>query len=107
MALPVSQVKGLTDSLDLAATHGPASLRVTSVGPEAAVSTKEVAIASDSVVTLPLDGASSVWVTPTSGVVRGAVLTSAVDGAGELLSVTPLTDLTLATTAAPLLQLGD
>ena len=107
MALPVSQVKGLTDSLDLAATHGPASLRVTTVGPEAQVSTKEVAIASDSVVTLPLDGASSVWVTPTSGVVRGAVLTSAVDGAGELLSVTPLTDLTLATTAAPLLQLGD
>jgi hypothetical protein len=106
MALPVSQVKGLTDSLDLAATHGPASLRVTTVGPEAHVSTKEVAIASDSVVTLPLDGASSVWVTPTSGVVRGAVLTSAVDGAGELLSLTPLTDLTLATTAAPLLQLG-
>jgi hypothetical protein len=107
MALPVSEVKGLTQRLDFAATTSPASVRVTTVGAGGQVSTTEVAIGADSVSTLPLDGASSVWVTPTRGVVRAAVLTSAADAAGELLSVTPLTELTLTTTALPLRQLPD
>jgi hypothetical protein len=107
MALPVSQVKGLSQRLDLAATHTPGTVRVTTVGPDGQDSTKEVAIGADSVSTLPLDGASSVWVTPTGGVVRAAVLTSAADAVGELLSVTPLTDLTLSATASPLVRLRD
>jgi Family of unknown function (DUF5719) len=107
MALPVSGVKGLTQRLDLAATTSAASVRVTTVGAGGQVSTKEIAIGADSVSTLSLDGASSVWVTPAHGVVRAAILTSAPDAAGELLSVTPMTDLTLTTTASPLLQLRD
>jgi hypothetical protein len=107
VALPTSQVKGLTQRLDLAATKDPASVRVTTVGAGGQVSTQEVAMAADSVSTLLLDGSSSVWVTPLTGIVRAAVLTSATDAGGELLSLTPLADLTLSTTPWPLRQLRD
>jgi hypothetical protein len=70
-------------------------------------STKKVVIAADSVSTLPLDGAASVWVTPLTGLVRGGVLTTANDPGGEMLSLTPLSDLTLNTTVSPLRQLRD
>jgi len=107
VALPTSQVKGLTQRLDLAATKDPASVRVTTVGAGGQVSTQEVAMAADSVSTLLLDGSSSVWVTPLTGIVRAAVLTSVTDAGGELLSVMPLADLTLSTTPLPLRQLRD
>jgi len=107
MALPVSEVKGLVSRLDLAATEGPASVRVTTVAVDGQVSTKEVAVGADSVSTLSLDGATSVWVTPLTGLVRAAVLTSVTDVGGVLLSLTPLADLTLTTTPLPLRQLPD
>jgi len=107
MALPVSEVKGLVSRLDLAATEGPASVRVTTVAVDGQVSTKEVAVGADSVSTLALDGATSVWVTPLTGLVRAAVLTSVTDVGGVLLSLTPLADLTLTTTPLPLRQLPD
>ncbi|MBE3075909.1 MAG: hypothetical protein IMZ75_13355 [Actinobacteria bacterium] len=107
MALPSSEVKGLIQRLDLAATRDPASVLVTTVGAGGQVSTKEVAIAADSVSTLSLNGATSVWVTPRTGLVRAAVLTTATDVGGVLLSVTPLADLTLTTTPLPLRQLRD
>jgi hypothetical protein len=107
MALPSSQVSGLTQRLDLAATRDPGSVRVTTVGTDGQVSTQDVAIGADSVSTLSLDGASSVWVTPLTGIVRAAVLTSVTDIAGEMLSLTPLADLTLTTTPWPLRQLRD
>jgi hypothetical protein len=107
MALPAAQAKGLTQRLDLAATQSAGSVRVTTVGADGQASAKEVAIGADSVSTVPLDGASSVWVTPLAGVVRAAVLTSVTDAGGELLSLTPLTDLTLTATPLPLRQLRD
>lgn len=107
MALPVSEVKGLIQRLDLAATKGPASVRVTTVATDGQVSTKEVAVGADSVSTLSLNGATSVWVTPLTGLVRAAVLTSVTDVGGVLLSLTPLADLTLTTTPLPLRQLPD
>jgi hypothetical protein len=107
MALPAAQVKGLTQRLDLAATKSAASVRVTTVGAGGQVSAKEVAIGADSVSIVSLDGASSVWVTPLAGVVRATVLTSVTDTGGELLSLTPLTDLTLTATPLPLRQLRD
>jgi hypothetical protein len=107
MALPSAVVKGLSARLDLVATTTPASVRVTTVGADGRASTKQVAIGADSVSTLALDGATSVWVTPLAGRVRAAVLTSATDAAGVLLSVTPLADLTLTATPAPLRQLRD
>ena len=107
VALPTSQVKGLTQRLDLAATKDPASVRVTTVGAGGQVSTQEVAMAADSVSTLLLDGSSSVWVTPLTGIVRAAVLTSVTDAGGDLLSLMPLADLTLSTTPWPLRQLRD
>jgi hypothetical protein len=107
MALPVSGAKGLTQRLDLAATKDPASVQVTTVRAGGQVSMQEVAIGADSVSTLLLDGSSSVWVTPLTGTVRAAVLTSATDAGGELLSSTPLADLTLTTTPWPLRQLRD
>jgi Family of unknown function (DUF5719) len=107
MALPASQDKGLIQRLDLAATKDPGSVRVTTVAAGGQVSTKEVAIAADSVSTLSLDGATSVWVTPGTGLVRAAVLTAATDARGALLSETPLADLTLTTTPSPLRQLRD
>ena len=105
MALPASQAKGLTEQLDLAATKGPASVRVTTVGTDGSVSTKEVAMGSDSVSVMSLDAATSVWVTPGAGTVRAAVLTSGTDPGGAQLSVTPVLDLTLTATALPLRQL--
>ncbi len=107
MALPTSEVKGLTQRLDLAATTDPASVRVTTVGADGRVSTNEVAIAADSVSTLSLNGATSVWVTPLTGLVRAAVVTSVTDAGGVLLSLTPLADLTLIATPSPLRQLRD
>jgi hypothetical protein len=107
MALPASKDKGLTQRLDLAATTDPGSVLVTTVAAGGRVSTQGVAIGADSVSTLSLDSATSVWVTPRTGVVRAAVLTSATDAAGVLLSVTPLSDVTLTTAPSPLRQLRD
>ena len=107
MALPGLGDTGLLGRLDLAATYDPASVLVTTVGADGQVSAKEVAIGADSVTTLALDGATSVWVTPRTGVVRAAVQTWSSDAGGVLLSVTPLADLTLTTTSAPLRELRD
>ena len=54
---------------------------------------------------LALDGATSVWVAPLTGVVRAAVLTWVTDAGGTLLSVTPMSDLTLTTTSVRLREL--
>ncbi|MDQ1537460.1 MAG: hypothetical protein QOE58_1853, partial [Actinomycetota bacterium] len=107
MALPAAGMAGLTQRLDLAATKDPASVRVTTVGRGGHLSTKDVAIAADSVSTLPLDGATSVWVTPLTGSARAAVLTMASDAGGALLSVTPLADLPPPIRPLPVRQLRD
>jgi len=107
MALPGFAIKGATQRLDLAATRGAASVLVTTVGTGGRISTKQVAIAADSVSTLPLGGAESVWVTPRAGLVRASVLTTVKDVSGVLLSVTPLADLTLTTTPVVLHELRD
>jgi len=107
MVLPGSELKGLTARLDLAATQDAASVRVTTVRADGRVSVRQVAIGADSVTTLSLNGAASVWVTPLSGLVRAAVVSTAADVAGTLLSLTPLVDLTLTTTPLPLRQLPD
>jgi hypothetical protein len=107
MALPASEARGLTERLDLVAAGHPASVQVTTVAADGLASTKRVVIAADSVSTLPLDGAASVWVTPLTGLVRGGVLTTATDARGAMLSLTPLSDLTLDTTVSPLRQLRD
>jgi len=96
---------GLMGRLDLAATYDPATVLVTTVGADGQTSSKEVAVAADSVSTLALDGATSVWVTPLTGVVRAAVLTWVTDAGGTLLSVTPLADLTLTTPSVRLREL--
>jgi hypothetical protein len=80
---------------------------VSAVDAGGVVSTKEVAIAADSVSTLPLGAATSVWVTPRSGLVQAAVVTWFTDATGQVLSVTPLMDLTLTATSSPLRELRD
>jgi hypothetical protein len=112
MALPASGVRGLGQRLDLAATGNPASVRVTTVGADGRVRSKEVTVAADSVFTMSVEGASSnratsVWVTPLAGIVRAAVLTTVTDASGQMLSLTPLADLPLTVTASPLRQLLD
>jgi hypothetical protein len=112
MVLPASSVSGFTQRLDLVATSVPATVRVTTVLPDGRASTRKVAIAADSLSMVSLKGASSngaqsVWVTPVSGVARAAVLTAVTDAAGPMLSISPLTDLTLTATPAPLRQLRD
>jgi len=93
---------GFNNWLDLAATKAPASAMVTTVADNGVVTAKEVAIQADSVTSLLLAGASSVWVTPRTGLVRAAVVPSIGDAKGVLFSVTPLTDLSLTTTLPPL-----
>jgi hypothetical protein len=107
IALPATGAKGLKQHLELAATKAPASVRVTTVGTDGLVSTNQVALGADSVSTLPLAGAKSVWVTPLAGIVRASVLTSVTDAGGVVLSQTPLTDLRLTATSSPLRQLRD
>ena len=107
MALHGAERDAPSERLDIAATTGPASVLVTTVGADGQASTKEVAIAADSVSSLALVGATSVWVTPGTGLVRAAVVTWVTDAQGVLLSLTPLADLTLTTTASPLRELRD
>ena len=107
MALHGAAQDGLVERLDLAATTRPASVLVTTVGADGQATTKEVAIEADSLVLLPLVGATSVWVTPHSGLVRAAVVSAANDPLGSSLSVTPLADLTLTTTSSPLREVRD
>jgi len=107
MALSGPGDSGLLERLDLAATYDPASVLVTTVDADGRASTKEVAIGADSVSTLALDGATSVWVTPLTGVVRAAVLTWFSDAGGVLLSVTPMADLTLTATPVQVRELRD
>lgn len=107
MALPASEVNGINHQLDLAATGGPASVLVTTAGALGRASTKEVAIGADSASTRLLDDATSVWVTPLTGLVRAAVLTTVTDSRGPLLSLTPLVDLRLRTIPLRLRQLPD
>jgi hypothetical protein len=104
MALHGREDKRVTERLDLAAAKNPASVLVTTVV-HGRVKTKKVAIAADSVFTLPVDGATSVWVTPRNGVVRAAVVTVVTEDDGELVSLTPLTDLSLTASTTPLREL--
>lgn len=106
MALHGPEHKGLIERLDVAATTERASVLVTTVRADGRSSTKVVAIGADSVSTLSLVGATSVWVTPRTGFVRAAVVTWASDARGVMLSVTPLADLTLTATSSPLRELG-
>jgi hypothetical protein len=107
MALHSASEAGLIERLDLAATTAPASVLVTTVGADGQATSKEVAIGADSVVLLPLAGATSVWVTRHTGLVRAAVVSVANDSQGSSLSVTPLADLTLTTTSSPLREIRD
>ncbi len=107
MALHRAADGGLIERLDLAATKDAASVLVTTVGTDGKVSTKEVAIAADSVLLVPLVDATSVWVTRRTGFVRAAVVSLVSDAQGTLMSVTPLSELTLTTTSSPLRQLRD
>jgi Family of unknown function (DUF5719) len=95
------------ERLDLAATGDPASVLVTTVAANGVATTKEVAVEADSVFNLRLVDATSVWVTPRTGLVRAAVATWVGDAQGLLLSVTPLADLSLTTTSLPLRELTD
>ena len=107
MALHGPSEGGLVERLDLVATTSPASVLVTTVGADGQATTKEVAIGADSVVLMPLAGATSVWVTSQAGTVRAAVVSAAIDTQGSSLSVTPLASLTLTTTSSPLRELRD
>lgn len=112
MVLPASSVRGVAHRLDLAATGGPASVRVTTVEAAGRVTTRTAAIGADSVSTMLLKEATakgplSVWVTPVAGTVRAAVLTTVADAGGPMVSVTPLTEVTLTATSLPLRELGD
>jgi len=107
MALHGPTVVRPFERLDLAATGEPASVLVTTVAANGVASTKEVAVEADSVFNLRLVGATSVWVTPLTGLVRAAVVTWVIDRHGVVLSVTPLADLSLTTTSLPLRELRD
>jgi hypothetical protein len=84
--------KGIAATLELAATGGAGSAAVTVVDTRGRVSTRTVAVPSDGVASVPLAGATSVWVRPTAGTVRSGVVTWRTDALGAMLSSTPLLD---------------
>jgi len=103
--LPGSGTAGLTSTLHLVATRGDAAVRVTTVPARGAPSTRQVAVPSDSVLTVPLGQATSVWVTAVAGSARAAVVSSLATPQGPLLSATPLPDLPLTARHAALVPL--
>ena len=80
--LPSSQVMGSPSGWTVYRQGAPPLFGVTTVGAHGQVTCKRLS-GSDSVFTLALRGASSVWVTPRAGIVRAAVLTSVNDAVGE------------------------
>jgi Family of unknown function (DUF5719) len=84
--------KGVSASLDLAATGGPGSAVVTVVDTKGRVTTRTVAVPADGVAAVPLAGATSVWVHPAAGTVRAGVTSWKTDPLGVMLSSTPLLD---------------
>jgi hypothetical protein len=107
MALHGPTEIGFLERLDLVATKDPASVIVTTVAADGVAHTKKVVIGADSVSSLQLVGATSVWVTPRAGLVRAAVVTGVFDARGLLFSLTPLADVSLTTTVSPLRELRD
>ncbi len=113
---PVSQLAGtalgpqvaapLTTALSLAAVGEPARVTVSTVRPDGTTHTGSVRVPPDSVVLRPLARSASVWVTPRSGRVRAAVVTSTADPHGRLVTVSPLADLSLTTPSVAFREVG-
>lgn len=89
---------GVASELQLASVGRSAVVTVTAVSPTGQVANDTVAVAADSVATRSVTGAASVWVTPVSGQVRAATVSTVADPAGQLVSISPLVSLPLTTT---------
>jgi hypothetical protein len=79
--------------LQLASTDGSSTAEVTTVI-DGTPATRVVSLLSERTTTIVLEGATSVWVSKTSGrgELRGAVLSSSGTGPTRLLASTPLRD---------------
>ncbi|MFQ6172054.1 DUF5719 family protein [Oryzobacter sp. R7] len=89
LALPPTA--GVGRQLHLVSTGGSTTLEVTTVAGDTPT-TRTVSLLADRVATVPLEGASSVWVRRTSGTgeLRGGVVASWGSGAPRMLSATTL-----------------
>lgn len=86
-------------SLSIVATGGSAQVEVSTVDADGVAATTSRAVPADTLVTLPLGAAASVWVRPVSGTgqVRAAVVETLGKGADQLVAVTPVLDAPMTT----------
>jgi hypothetical protein len=98
---------GLSNVLTLSSTGAEAPVSVTTVDAKGKVATDKLVLQPDSVRTVPLKSAASVWVHTDAHSVHGAVLTTAKakDG-GPLVAALPLVSSPLVATQAPIRQVG-
>ena len=92
---------GATADLMLVATAEPAAATVLTVGPDGAVSSRTVALDADSVASVPVTGARSVWVRHTSGTVRAGLALTLADRDGPLFSLVGLAPAAVSATDVP------
>lgn len=106
MALGAKGAAPPTASLSLAAVGVPARVTVTTVSRAGTAKSASVQVPADSVAVRPLAGAVSVWVTARTGQVRAAVVATASDAHGPLVTISPLADLPLTTPSVVLRAVG-
>jgi hypothetical protein len=97
--------EGTKADLMLVGTGEPSAAAVLTVGADGAVSSRSVELEADSVASVPVTGARSVWVRHTSGTVRAGLALSADDRNGPLFSLVGLTSAAVSATDVPVRQI--
>ncbi len=104
---PVSSVagsplpSGVSATLSLVATRAGASATVATVAGDGAVSTRPVSVGADSVATVDVTGARSVWVRRTEGTLRAGLALRGTGAGDPLLSLVGLAPAAVTTTSVP------
>lgn len=96
---------GAKATLALAASGGPAAVRLITVAPDGAVTSRTVEVAADSTSPVDVTGAAAVWVRHASGVVRAAVSLEVDDANGPLYGVVSLAAAMVSTTEVPVREI--
>ena len=89
----------------LVGTGEPSTATVLTVGGDGAISSRTVTLDADSVASVEVTGARSVWVRHTSGTVRAGLALAMPDRGGPLFSLVGLNQAALSATDVPVRQI--
>ncbi|MGB8380834.1 MAG: DUF5719 family protein [Dermatophilaceae bacterium] len=96
---------GAKSDLMLVGTREPSSATVLTVGGDGAISSRTLTLDADSVASVDVTGARSVWVRHTSGTVRAGLSLAMPDRGGPLFSLVGLNQAALSATDVPVRQI--